>query len=57
MEIIKLNQTLVTLSLSLYVLILSYVQIAKSSKDTLKVFIVFCKISDSSTNDVLNKAS
>ena len=50
MEIIKLNQTLVTLSLSLYVLILSYVQIAKSSKDTLKAFIVFCKISDSSAN-------
>ena len=57
MEIIKLNQTLIALSLSLYLLILSYVQIAKSSKDTLKAFIVFCKISDSPRSDVLNKAS
>ena len=50
MEIIELNQTFVALSLSLYVLILPYVQIAKSSKDALKAFIVFCKISDSSAN-------
>ena len=38
MEINKLNQTLVALSLSQYVLILPYVQIAKSSKDALKAF-------------------
>ena len=48
MEIINLNQTFVALSLSLYVLILPYVQIAKSSKDALKAFHCILKISDSS---------
>ena len=38
MEIIKLNQTLVALSLSLYVLILPHVQVTKSAKDALKAF-------------------
>ena len=50
MEINELNQIVVALSLSLYILILSYVQISKSSKDALKALIVFCKISDSSMN-------
>ena len=58
MEINKLNQTLVALSLSLYILILPHVQIAKSSKDALKAF--HCILQNFfilPRTDVLNKTS